>query len=172
MTSWHEEAKATGESSRIRVASTLAYGELPHLELWLRISGGCQFHPMPYHLQLAHKKRTVKLAYERFSKLPAELVPEIQDTIPSPKQWGYRTKITPHFDAAPNRIKKAIQSKKSLGLAQASEESDLNSDLKNGTDGKWWMPDDEKREINWNLRIGFDKKAGSGVLDIEVSHSL
>lgn len=28
-------------------------------------------------------------------------MPIVQDTIASPKQWGYRTKITPHFDAPP-----------------------------------------------------------------------
>lgn len=69
--------------------------------------GGCQLQPVPYRLQLAHKQRTVDLAYKRFSSLPANKVPTILPTIPSPQQWGYRTKITPHFDAAPRAIRDA-----------------------------------------------------------------
>lgn len=37
------------------------------------------------------------------SSSPAELspdqIPEARETIPSPNQYGYRTKLTPHFDA-------------------------------------------------------------------------
>nr|XP_018265176.1 tRNA (uracil-5-)-methyltransferase [Kwoniella dejecticola CBS 10117]OBR87334.1 tRNA (uracil-5-)-methyltransferase [Kwoniella dejecticola CBS 10117] len=71
--------------------------------------GGCQLQPVPYPLQLQHKKRTVELAYQRFSNLHKDLIPGIQDTIGSPKQWGYRTKITPHFDAPPKWIQKQLK---------------------------------------------------------------
>lgn len=63
--------------------------------------GGCQFQMMDYSDQLAHKKTIVERAYKNFSQLPPELVPQIQDTIGSPLQYGYRTKLTPHFDAPP-----------------------------------------------------------------------
>lgn len=33
-------------------------------------------------------------------------MPEILSTIPSPEQYGYRTKITPHFDIPPKRFRK------------------------------------------------------------------
>ena len=33
--------------------------------------------------------------------VPAEWIPEIGSTMPSPEQYGYRTKITPHFNAPP-----------------------------------------------------------------------
>jgi tRNA (uracil-5-)-methyltransferase len=51
-----------------------------------------------YDDQLKHKKRIVEKAYRNFSGLDASLVPEVQDTMGSPLQYGYRTKLTPHFD--------------------------------------------------------------------------
>ncbi|KAI0384654.1 S-adenosyl-L-methionine-dependent methyltransferase [Hypomontagnella monticulosa] len=59
---------------------------------------GCQFQMLDYATQLQHKKRIVEKAFRHFSQLPPELIPAIQDTIGSPLQYGYRTKLTPHFD--------------------------------------------------------------------------
>ncbi|KAK8087454.1 S-adenosyl-L-methionine-dependent methyltransferase [Apiospora phragmitis] len=59
---------------------------------------GCQFQMLDYAEQLRLKRRIVEKAYRNFSELPPELVPTIQDTIGSPLQYGYRTKLTPHFD--------------------------------------------------------------------------
>ncbi|KAK6955857.1 hypothetical protein Daesc_003502 [Daldinia eschscholtzii] len=59
---------------------------------------GCQFQMMNYNNQLKHKKRIVEKAFRHFSQLPPELIPAIQDTIGSPLQYNYRTKLTPHFD--------------------------------------------------------------------------
>lgn len=59
---------------------------------------GCQFQMMDYTDQLAHKKTIVEKAYKNFSQLPPELIPIIGDTMGSPLQYGYRTKLTPHFD--------------------------------------------------------------------------
>ena len=62
---------------------------------------GCQFQMLSYEDQLAHKKTTVEKAYRNFSNLPPEMIPIIGDTIGSPLQYGYRTKLTPHFDGPP-----------------------------------------------------------------------
>lgn len=62
---------------------------------------GCQFQHLPYSLQLAHKRRIVEKAYQNFSNLPTSSVPPVGDTIGSPLQYGYRTKLTPHFDGPP-----------------------------------------------------------------------
>ncbi|OTB08931.1 hypothetical protein M426DRAFT_70845 [Hypoxylon sp. CI-4A] len=59
---------------------------------------GCQFQMLDYAEQLKLKKRIVEKAFRNFSQLPPELIPAIQDTIGSPLQYGYRTKLTPHFD--------------------------------------------------------------------------
>lgn len=58
---------------------------------------GCQLQMMSYEEQLAHKRRIVEKAYANFSGLVPELVPQIGETFPSPMQFGYRTKLTPHF---------------------------------------------------------------------------
>ena len=58
---------------------------------------GCQLQMMSYEDQLAHKRRIVEKAYANFSGLIPEVVPKIGETFPSPMQYGYRTKLTPHF---------------------------------------------------------------------------
>jgi tRNA (uracil-5-)-methyltransferase len=63
---------------------------------------GCQFQMMAYPDQLAHKKRIVEKAFQNFSNLPSTLVPAVGDTISSPLEYGYRTKLTPHFDGPPS----------------------------------------------------------------------
>ena len=60
---------------------------------------------LSYETQLALKKRVVEKAYETFSGLESAFVPAVLPTIASPKQYGYRTKITPHFDVPPKSAK-------------------------------------------------------------------
>ncbi|KMP08756.1 tRNA (uracil-5-)-methyltransferase [Coccidioides immitis RMSCC 2394] len=68
--------------------------------------GGCQFQMLPYEDQLKHKKRIIEKAYINFSGLNSVQVPGIEETMGSPLQYGYRTKLTPHF-SLPGRVKKA-----------------------------------------------------------------
>ena len=112
-------------------------------------------------------------------------MPPIQDTIGSPKQWGYRTKITPHFDAAPkvmqaSLIAQAAERKKVEGGKEAEEEAMNGVDQTEvGRCGhvKEDIGKEEGRgtktvsagERNWELRIGFERKGRPGVMDIEVS---
>ena len=63
--------------------------------------GGCQFQMLSYDEQLRHKRTIVEKAFRNFSQLPPELVPAVGETIGSPLQYGYRTKLTPHFDGPP-----------------------------------------------------------------------
>ncbi|KAL1407007.1 tRNA(m5U54)methyltransferase [Vanrija albida] len=109
--------------------------------------GGCQLQPVPYAIQLKHKQRTVDLAYKRYANLDASKVPEILPTIASPKQWAYRTKITPHFDAVPKWVK----------AQEAAQQA--------GADAEAESTNTEQR--TWTCKIGFDRKGMPGVLDIE-----
>ncbi|KAF5002702.1 hypothetical protein FDECE_10555 [Fusarium decemcellulare] len=63
--------------------------------------GGCQFQMLEYPEQLKLKKRIVEKAYQNFSNLDPNIVPAIEETMGSPLQYGYRTKLTPHFDGPP-----------------------------------------------------------------------
>lgn len=112
---------------------------------------------LSYESQLAFKKRVVEKAYGTFSHLPSSSVPTVLSTIPSPKQYAYRTKITPHFDAPP----RSLQSK---GKGKAKEAGKGNDDVEMAEQeplilksGKEWVP-----------RIGFDQKGRRTVMDIEV----
>ncbi|KAK0503561.1 S-adenosyl-L-methionine-dependent methyltransferase [Armillaria luteobubalina] len=69
---------------------------------YFRTCGGCQSQMVSYENQLKFKRNVVLNAYKRYSKLPDSEVPEILPTIGSPLQYGYRTKITPHFQLKSN----------------------------------------------------------------------
>ena len=65
---------------------------------------GCQIQMLPYELQLNHKKTIVEKAFRNFSSLTPEAIPVVGDTVGSPMQYGYRTKLTPHFDGPPGSM--------------------------------------------------------------------
>ncbi|KAI9809924.1 MAG: hypothetical protein M1825_000357 [Sarcosagium campestre] len=83
---------------------------------------GCQLQMLSYADQLAHKKTIIEKAYKNFSRLESSLVPAVEDIIGSPKQYGYRTKLTPHFDGPPgsrnrkNGIKKSFSEIPKIGF--------------------------------------------------------
>lgn len=62
---------------------------------------GCQYQMLDYSFQLTHKKSVIEKAYKNFSGLAPEAVPTVSETIGSPLQYGYRTKLTPHFTPPP-----------------------------------------------------------------------
>ncbi|MCJ1229535.1 tRNA(m5U54)methyltransferase [Toensbergia leucococca] len=68
--------------------------------------GGCQLQMLSYEDQLAHKKSIIEKAYRNFSALTPEVVPAVGETIGSPLQYGYRTKLTPHFDGPPGSLRR------------------------------------------------------------------
>jgi tRNA (uracil-5-)-methyltransferase len=68
-------------------------------------------------------------------------MPPILGTIASPLQYGYRTKITPHFDAPPKRLQKT------------------GPPPNNGTE--------KQAQPEW-LKIGFNHVGQRQVMDIEV----
>ena len=65
---------------------------------------GCQIQMLPYELQLQHKKTIVEKAYHNFSGLTPNVIPAVGETVGSPLQYGYRTKLTPHFDGPPESM--------------------------------------------------------------------
>ena len=60
------------------------------------VCGGCQYQHMDYAAQLEWKRRQVEELLERFLGLTVSVAP----TRPSPLLYGYRSKITPHFNGA------------------------------------------------------------------------
>ncbi|KAH7884083.1 tRNA methyltransferase [Phlebopus sp. FC_14] len=71
---------------------------------------GCQYQMLSYETQLDIKRNVVLKAYQNFSKLHEAVVPTVLPTIGSPNQYHYRTKITPHFDAPPKKLRREVAS--------------------------------------------------------------
>lgn len=84
---------------------------------YFQTCSGCQFQMMPYKAQLAHKKSIVEKAFRIFSGLPPDAVPPAGDTIGSPLQYGYRTKLTPHFDGPPGGRKASFTDMPPFGFS-------------------------------------------------------
>ena len=56
--------------------------------------GGCQYQHLDYKYQLDWKRNQVKDSFARIADINFEINP----TIASPQQYGYRSKLTPHFE--------------------------------------------------------------------------
>jgi tRNA (uracil-5-)-methyltransferase len=105
---------------------------------------GCQFQMLDYPTQLKHKRTIVERAYKNFSQLSPDEIPTIGDTIGSPLHYGYRTKLTPHFDGPPgyrsrinkrNGIKQAFEETPDIGFMQKGQRKTLDiEDCPIGTD--------------------------------------
>ncbi|OQO05642.1 hypothetical protein B0A48_09734 [Cryoendolithus antarcticus] len=94
----HDAAESYALADFVKVVKPSEHrAEKPPCPYFTKCSG-CQFQHLPYSYQLQHKRSIVERAYQNFSKLPASAVPVVGDTIGSPLQYGYRTKLTPHFD--------------------------------------------------------------------------
>ena len=70
---------------------------------------GCQIQMLPYELQLQHKKTIVEKAFRNFSGVMPNVIPAVGETIGSPLQYGYRTKLTPHFDGPPGSMTRKVK---------------------------------------------------------------
>lgn len=100
--------------------------------------GGCQYQMLSYDQQLQFKRNVVIKAYKNYSDLTDSQVPPIQPTMPSPLQYGYRTKITPHFQAPPPKL----------------DRETLQKEVADGSVPDW-------------LKIGFNLQGQNKVIDIE-----
>jgi tRNA (uracil-5-)-methyltransferase len=85
---------------------------------------------LSYETQLELKKRVVEKAYESFSGLECTFVPSVLPTIASPKQYGYRTKITPHFDVPPKSGAKSKDWEVRIGFDQKGRRSVMDIEVR------------------------------------------
>ncbi|KAF7715581.1 tRNA (uracil-5-)-methyltransferase [Penicillium ucsense] len=121
---------------------------------------GCQLQMMSYEDQLAHKRRIVEKAYANFSGLIPELVPAVGDTFPSPMQYGYRTKLTPHFAHGGARKKSNADGQESqdvqvppIGFCYKNRRADMDiEDCPLGTDIVRRGLKSERKRVAENIR--------------------
>jgi tRNA (uracil-5-)-methyltransferase len=91
------KAWSVGDLIKVLRPSTKREGVTPRCKYFTTCSG-CQLQMIPYEDQLAHKRTIYEKAFKHFSGLSPAQIPAVIETGCSPKQYGYRTKLTPHFD--------------------------------------------------------------------------
>ncbi|RMZ76933.1 hypothetical protein DV737_g4577, partial [Chaetothyriales sp. CBS 132003] len=114
---WTKGRWSNGDLVRVVQTSPLREGVSPGCK-YFAVCSGCQFQMLPYHEQLAHKKGIVERAFRNFSDLPAGAVPAVEETGGSPMQYGYRTKLTPHFDRPRRDSKAGFTAVPAIGFGQ------------------------------------------------------
>lgn len=81
------------EADLVEVLNPSPHRITPRCELFGRC-GGCQYQHLAYAEQLAWKRRQVEELLQHMAGLSFPVAP----TVPSPREFGYRSKITPHFN--------------------------------------------------------------------------
>ena len=89
---WHNAANFS-RGDLVRVVVPSPHRVLPRCELFGEC-GGCQYQNLAYPQQLEWKQKQVAEAFERLGGIKTK----VDACHPSPKQYGYRSKITPHFN--------------------------------------------------------------------------
>ncbi len=123
--------KNFSEADLLAVLTPSPHRLAPRCELFGRC-GGCQYQHLTYAEQLAWKRRQVEELLRHMAGVEFAVAP----TIPSPREFGYRSKITPHF-AAPRRREEVTSNKDQVTRDAAREGSDATAApigfLKQGT---------------------------------------
>lgn len=86
--------KNFSEADLVAVLTPSPYRVAPRCPLYGRC-GGCQYQHLAYAEQLAWKRRQVAELLEHMAEVAFPVAP----VIGSPREFGYRSKITPHFAA-------------------------------------------------------------------------
>jgi tRNA (uracil-5-)-methyltransferase len=103
---------------------------------------GCQYQMIDYGQQLEMKRNVVSKAFKNYAMLLEDQLPTVLPTLPSPLQYNYRTKLTPHFEL-PRELRKP-RGKGKAGQAPSSSE-----------------------RATFEVNIGFHRFGGKDILDIE-----
>ncbi len=80
------------EADLLAVLTPSPHRVVPRCELFGRC-GGCQYQHLAHDQQLLWKQRQVRELLQHMAGVDFEVPP----VVPSPKEFGYRSKITPHF---------------------------------------------------------------------------
>jgi tRNA/tmRNA/rRNA uracil-C5-methylase (TrmA/RlmC/RlmD family) len=68
------------------------------------VCGGCQYQVVRYETQLEWKRKQVKDSFDRIGGIDIE----VETVEPSPKTYGYRSKLTPHYERARSSEKRKV----------------------------------------------------------------
>jgi tRNA/tmRNA/rRNA uracil-C5-methylase (TrmA/RlmC/RlmD family) len=93
----HRNYKNYSEADLVRVVEPSPHRIAPRCSLFGRC-GGCQYQNLAYSEQLVWKKQQVAELLRHMARIEFD----VEDVIASPQLFGYRSKITPHFEAPTN----------------------------------------------------------------------
>jgi tRNA/tmRNA/rRNA uracil-C5-methylase (TrmA/RlmC/RlmD family) len=116
--------KNFSEADLVAVLTPSPHRVAPRCDLFGRC-GGCQYQHLAYAEQLAWKRRQVAELLRHMAGLEFPVAP----VAPSPREFGYRSKITPHFAASrPNEIsdfKSQISKEPPIGFLRTGNRFEL-----------------------------------------------
>ncbi|KAK0526729.1 tRNA(m5U54)methyltransferase [Tilletia horrida] len=124
---------------------------------------GCQYQMLDYDEQLRIKQGVVEKAFKLYSGLAPERIPAVLPTMPSPAQYEYRTKLTPHFELPPI-VRQIMKPKRRRGGGGLSEGA--KAKIQAQAAGLDLSPEDLAK-VDEQLRIGFHRAGKGSVIDIE-----
>jgi 23S rRNA (uracil1939-C5)-methyltransferase/tRNA (uracil-5-)-methyltransferase len=90
---WHNSANFS-RGDMVKVMRASPHRVEPRCPLF-GTCGGCQYQNLAYPEQLRWKQSQVREAFLRIGGITMD----VDACVPSPREWGYRTKLTPHFQA-------------------------------------------------------------------------
>ncbi len=123
--------------------------------------GGCQYQSLSYDQQLAIKRLVLQKAMRNFSNLKEGIDwPEVGTTIPSPKQYGYRTKITPHFEL-PKVLQTGRKGRRAVSPTKPAQETVVDEEETENA------PSAVERKPEYDFPIGFNEACRNRIIDIE-----
>jgi tRNA (uracil-5-)-methyltransferase len=128
---------------------------------------GCQYQWLSYAEQLAIKRLVVQKAMRNFSGLEEGVDwPEVGETIPSPKQYGYRTKITPHFDL-PKELQTGKKGRRAVQKTPKQSQSATTQINEEEVSNEGIVALQPAHPEFGDLPIGFNEACRSKIMDIE-----
>ncbi|KAK0568809.1 tRNA(m5U54)methyltransferase [Tilletia horrida] len=118
---------------------------------------------LEYEEQMRIKQSVVENAFRLYSGLESERIPAVLPTMPSPAQYDYRTKLTPHFEL-PAVVKEVMQPKRKYRGGPLSQGA--RNAIKAKAEALELTPE-QLSQRDAQLKIGFHKAGKGHVIDIE-----
>jgi len=124
---------------------------------------GCQYQMLDYDEQLSIKQGVVEKAFALYSDLTPDRIPAVLPTMPSPSQYAYRTKLTPHFELPPI-VRQLMRPKRRRGGGSLSHGA---KEKIKAQAAALELDDEDRAHVDEQLKIGFHKAGKGHVIDIE-----
>lgn len=145
--------KNYSDADLVRVIEPSPHRVTPKCALF-GVCGGCQYQNFAYSEQLLWKQRQIQEIFQKLAGIDVEVNP----TIPSPREYFYRSKITPHFPKPNDTREFPIGFLKNGGRNQLVDVPECTIAMKNINDA---LPSQRNRIMSVRKKL---KKGGTLLL--------